>query len=68
MKNAALAMTRRGKSALIVDPTVIATLLLLLRPVDGREGVGEAGDWVGVGVGALEFVVWRKVKGVKWWE
>ena len=40
-----------------MDPTVIATLSLLLRPVDGREGVGKAGDCVGVRVGALEFVV-----------
>ena len=56
MKNAALAVTRR-RSAPIVDPTVIATLLLLLRPLDGREGVGEESDGVGVGGGALEFVV-----------
>ena len=57
MKNTALAMTRRKRSASIGDPTITATLLLLPRPLDGREGVGEGGDGVGFGVGALEFVV-----------
>ena len=38
----------------MVDPTIIATFSLLLRPVGVFEGVGEPAGWVGVGVMALE--------------
>ncbi len=55
MKSIAIAMTRR-KSAPIVDPTIAAIFLLLLRPVDGLEGVGEVDGWVCGGVMALEVV------------
>ncbi len=55
MKSIAIAMTR-SKSAPIVDPTIAAIFLLLLRPVDGLEGVGEVNDWVCGGVMALEVV------------
>ena len=38
----------------MVDPTIIATFLLLLRPFDELVVVGELDEYVGVGVRALE--------------
>lgn len=47
----------------MVDPTIIAIFLLLLRPLVGLEGVGEVDDCVGVGVVALELAVVEDVVG-----
>ena len=44
----------RSTSAPMVDPTIIATFLLLLRPFDVLVVVGGLDECVGVGVRALE--------------
>ena len=41
----------------MVAPTIIAISLLLLRPLEGLEGVGEGDACVGVGITALELGV-----------
>lgn len=47
----------------MVDPTIIAIFLLLLRPLVVLEGVGEADGCVGIGVMALELAIVEDVVG-----